>query len=179
MVIVMLAVMPGRTVFGAPVTEIVTGYETTLPLVLAAAAVGAIAVTLPVSCSLTALTVTDASWPTEIDATSVSATSAVTWSAVESMTIASPEGASRPFVMLTAVTTPSIGDLSVARRIWSSRSLTVLCALVTCVFALFRLIVAWRVWAVVVAASALSWAIASWIAALLSALRAFARSRWR
>ena len=72
MVIVMLAVVPGRTVFGAPVTETSRGTRDA-PVEVAAAAVGAIAVTLPVSARNRAdghgRELVD-----EIDATSVSAT---------------------------------------------------------------------------------------------------------
>ena len=42
------------------------------------------------------------------------------------MTIASPDGASSPATMLTAVTMPSIGAVSVASVIWVCRSSTVL-----------------------------------------------------
>ena len=59
---------------------------------------------------------TVAGCPTLICAMSLSTTSAVTSSPDESMTIASPEGASSPTVMFTAVTTPSIGVFRVAFR---------------------------------------------------------------
>ena len=52
-VIVTSAVIPARTVAGTSLSETVTGYETTPPVV-SPVAVGAIAVTLPVTCAPTA-----------------------------------------------------------------------------------------------------------------------------
>ena len=115
MVIVMLAVMPGRTVFGAPWMEIVTGNDTTLPPEEALEAFGAMARDRPREGRRpTALMLTVAAWPTVICGMSLSTTSAVTCRPDASMTIASPDGACSPLVTFTAVTTPSIGALRVA-----------------------------------------------------------------
>ena len=77
MVMVTSAVMPARTVAGTWSSETVTGYDTTLPLVLPVV-VGAMAVTLPFTCAPTAPMETEAGWPTTIAARSLSTTSAVT-----------------------------------------------------------------------------------------------------
>ena len=76
--IVTLAVIPARTVGGTLVNVTVTGYETTLPVVLPVV-VGRSRSTLPSTEAPTAVIETVAAWPTAIDARSLSTTSAVTW----------------------------------------------------------------------------------------------------
>src|SRR5689334_18347487 len=77
-VIVMSAVIPGRSVAGGEARSIVTAYDTTDDDELVDSAVGAIAATVPVRSAPIAVTLTSAAWPTLIDATSLSTTSAVT-----------------------------------------------------------------------------------------------------
>ena len=76
--------------------------------------------------------------------------------------------------MLTVVTMPSIGEVSVASLIWSIRSSRVFVAFETCVSALYTPIRVCRIAAVVVAADRFVLAIASWILAVLSAVVASA-----
>ncbi len=165
-VIVTSEVIPTRTMAGGFWSETVTAYVTTPPVVLPVV-VGAMAVTLPGTTASTAPIETEAACPTAIAARSLSTTSAVTCNVPASMTIASPDGASRPETMETVVTSPSMGAVSVPSLIWLARSFRVFPAVESCVFALFRLILAWRVAAVVVAASRSSVAIATWILAVL------------
>ena len=70
----------------------------------------------------TAEIVTAAAWSSLRAFRSLSTTSVVTCSSDDSTTMASPLGTARPLLMLTAVTTPSIGALSVPRAIWAMRS---------------------------------------------------------
>src|SRR4029078_8738462 len=92
----------------------------------------------------TAAMLTSAACPTAILATSLSTTLAVMSNEAASMTIASPDGAVRPFVTLTVVTMPAIGALIVPRRIWSTMSARALLASETWLLALFRAIVGCR-----------------------------------
>jgi hypothetical protein len=105
-------------------------------------AVGAIALTLPVRSASTAAMLTSAACPTAILATSLSTTLAVTSNVSASIVMASPDGAVRPFEMLTAVTIPAIGALIVPRRIWSTMSARALLASEAWLFALLRAIFA-------------------------------------
>ena len=59
-------------------------------------ATGEIAETVPVTPASTAVTETEAGWPSLTSARSLSTTSVVTWKSVASMTIAVPDGASKP-----------------------------------------------------------------------------------
>src|SRR5262245_36215604 len=112
----MSAVMPDLSVAGGFESVTVTAYETTvvpLPPDVDEAA-GAIAATVPSTSLPIASTLTAAGWATLILLMSLSTTSAVTWYVIASTTIASPDGASAPGVMLIAETIPSIGATSVA-----------------------------------------------------------------
>jgi hypothetical protein len=111
-VIVTSALIPARAVAGASLIVIVTGYDTTPDWLVEA--VGEIAVTVPVRSVPIAVTVTLAAWPVWMAGRSLSTTSVVTVRIGEAIVIAAPAGASKPAVMLTALTTPSIGARSVA-----------------------------------------------------------------
>ena len=103
----------------------VTAYDTTLPLLPLPELVdaeGEIAATVPATSLEIAPIVTVAGWFRLILLMSVSTTSAVTSYVPASTTIASPDGASAPAVMLIADTMPSIGATSVAAASWASMS---------------------------------------------------------
>src|SRR5438477_11863371 len=117
-----LALIPARNLSLVPSMETVTGYETTLLEPLVVDGTRAIEATVPVSDAFTAGTVVATFWPTLTEARSDSTTLAVTSYVRELTTIALPDGASRPATMLTVLTTPSIGAVSVAALIWAARS---------------------------------------------------------
>src|SRR3954469_19925851 len=106
--IVRSAVMPGRRAAGAPVRVTMTGNDTTLVDPEELPAAGAIDETVPWIAASIAPTLTVASCPTCIDATSLSTTSAVT-SYVADASVSTVPVLSRPGVTLTAVTVPSTG----------------------------------------------------------------------
>ena len=142
-------------------------------------ATGEMAETVPSTVVSSALIVTDAVWPTLMFARSLSTTSVETSKVVEETTIAGPAGASKPAVMLTAVTVPAMGALRVAALIlsWIAWRASVACECWFC--AAYSPSLAWRSVSVVVAASSVSWAIASWIWAERRSSVADASWRWR
>src|SRR4051794_10957863 len=91
---------------------------------------------------------------------------AVTWYVVDASVSAVPV-LSRPGVMLTAVTVPSIGATSFACRIWRCRSRTPFWAWRRAFTALYQPIRAWRTGSVPVAASSVAFAAFSWSCAPL------------
>ena len=108
--------MPARASGGVSVRVTVTGKATT-PDELSPAT-GEIAETLPTTSASSAPIVTVAVWPSLMSARSLSTTSVVTRKVGEAITMAGPDGASKPLWTLTAVTIPAIGALSAAALIW-------------------------------------------------------------
>ena len=132
-VIVTSALIPDRTVAGAFVSATVTAYETTPLLLVAVLATGEIEVTVPVDGRVDRRD-GDGGRLAELEGVQVALddvgrdlqrrTTRRRW-----RRRSGPRG---PWLMLTAVTTPSIGALSVPRAIWAIRS--------------FRVCAAWETW---------------------------------